>query len=179
VDSPKSKAANTLFDGSQPGTGIALPLGPDPARAGEEIRSMSTKTLIFLGLVAAAGYALTREEPPVPGGMSADTSVAVTHASIGARFHYGLGLLGARMVTNTVTKSVAETEQTLAGMKSGIKKLRGGDAMRAKEYSKRVLTRTTAARDDLILAQPIDAIRNAMEAKNLLNAVRDQVERGF
>lgn len=139
---------------------------------------MSGKTLIFFGLVAAAGYALTRSAPPAPPGATAADSVAVSQAGFGARFQYGLGALGSKMVGGSVRGSVDETEQTLRDMSAAIKKARGGDAIRAQQYAKKVVVKDSSALSDLHLGRPVSAIRNAMEAKSLLNAVRQQIERG-
>jgi len=140
---------------------------------------MSKKGLIFLALVAAAGFALTRQKPPLPDHATAADSVANAEAGYGVRFKYGLGALGAKMVGNTVRKGVAETELALKQMAPAVKKARGGDAMRAKEYSKRIVTRDSAALEDLRFGRPVSAVRNYMEAKNLVNAVREQTKRGF
>lgn len=136
---------------------------------------MSGKTLVFLGLVALAGYSLTRSAPPAPAGASSADSVAISQAGFGTRFQYGIGALGSRMVDGSVRRSVAETEQTLRDMKASIKKARGGDGIRAQQYAKKIVVMDSAALMDLHYGRPVGAIRKAMEAKSLLNSVRQQV----
>lgn len=140
---------------------------------------MSGKTLIFLALVGAAGYALTRARPPVPPTATAADSVAISQAGIGARFQYGIGALGAKMVGGSVRGSVEETEAALLALRPGIKKARGGDAARAVLYAKKIVVMDSTALEDLYYGRPVSAVRNAMEGKSLLNAVHEQIVRGF
>ena len=129
---------------------------------------MSGKTLIFLALVGAAGYGLQRNSPP-----------GVNQAGVGGRMSYGVGLVGSRMVGKAVKGMVTGTEQSLADMKSGIKKARGGDGVRAKDIAKKVTVMDSAATADLTRGRPIKAIQSAMEAKSMLNAVRQQINRNI
>lgn len=140
---------------------------------------MSGKTLVFLALVAAAGYGLSRHTPPPPPNATAADSAAVMNAGIGDRFSYGVGRVGSKMVAKLVTGMVTTTEQSLTDMRPGIKKARGGDAIRAKEFAGRVTAADSSATVNLQYGRPIKAIQDAMAAKDLLNAVRQQVQRNI
>ncbi|HUP89267.1 MAG TPA: hypothetical protein VM100_07955, partial [Longimicrobiales bacterium] len=59
------------------------------------------------------------------------------------------------------------------------KKAKGGDGIRAKEFAVRVAAADSAATVNLEYGRPIKAIQNAMAAKDLLNAVRQQVQRNI
>jgi len=133
---------------------------------------MSLKFIVFVGLVAGSGYLLTRTPPPIPPGTTASDSVALAQASIGARFHYGMGALGAKVLSPTVHGMVTETEQALKDMKTAIKNSKGPDGMRAQRFSRKIMEMDSVALEDLKYGHPIDAVRGAMEAKSLLNAVR-------
>ena len=133
---------------------------------------MSLKFIIFVGLVAGSGYLLTRNPPPIPPGTTATDSAALAHAGMGARFHYGMGALGAKMLSPTVNGMVTETEQALKDMKTAIKNSKGPDGMRAMRFSRKIMEMDSLALYNLKYGHPIDAVRGAMEAKSLLNAVR-------
>lgn len=132
----------------------------------EKRYDMSGKTLIILGLVAAAGYGLQRNQPP-----------GVDQAGVFSRMSYGLGRVGSRMVGKAVTGMVTGTEQSLVDMHAGIKKAKGGDGIRAKDFAKKVTVMDSAATAELTEGRPIRAIKSAMEAKSMLNAVRQQINR--
>lgn len=140
---------------------------------------MSGKALVLLGLLGAAGYALTRTSPPpLPNATAAD-SVAVAQAGIGTRFSFGVGRIGSKVIGSTVNGMVGQTEQSLKDMHQAIKKARGGDAIRAQQFAKKVVVMDSAALLDLQYGHPIRAVQGAMEAKSLLNAVREQVQRNI
>lgn len=138
---------------------------------------MSGKSLVFLGLVAACGYALTRTVPPVAPGASAADSAAVAHAGVGARFEYGLGAVGSRIVGNSVRGAVDQTQQSLADMRAAIKATKGSDGVRAQKYAQEVVQMDSMALVSLELGQPLKAMKASMEAKSLLNSVRAQIQK--
>jgi hypothetical protein len=138
---------------------------------------MSLKLIVVAGVVGAAGWALTKDAPPVPFNATAADSAAVSQAGIGARLEYGMGMLGGKIVGSTVRNTVHETEVSLKDLKAGIKNARGGDAARAKKYAAKVTEMDSIALLDLQYGHPIKAVKAAMEAKSLLGAVRGQVNR--
>lgn len=138
---------------------------------------MSAKMLIVLGVVAGCGYALSRTTPPVPPNATAADSVAVSQAGFGARFEYGIGALGSKIVGSTVRGMVHETEQSLADLRAGIKAAKGADGVRAKQFAADVVAMDSLALLDLQYGRPIKAVKGALEAKSLLGSVRGQVNR--
>lgn len=140
---------------------------------------MSGKTMIMLAIVGVCGYALTRDARPAPPGATAADSVAYAQAGYGARFGYGMGKLGSKIVGGSVTDMVTANEQALKEMKSDIRKAKGGEGIRARKFAEKVALMDSIATVDLAYGRPIKAVRGAMEAKNLLNAVRQQLKDPF
>jgi hypothetical protein len=140
---------------------------------------MSPKTLIVLAALGGAGWALTRTVPPPPSNASRADSAAVSQASIGARFHYGVGMLGVKVVGTTVRNSVFDTEQAIKDLQPAIKKTRGGNGMRAKKFSENVKRLDQLALDHLEHGRPIEAVQSAMEATSILGAVKSQIRTGI
>ena len=138
---------------------------------------MSVKFIVVAAVVGSAGWALTRTAPPAPPNATAADSVAVSQAGIGARLHYGVGMLGSKIVNSSVRNTVHETETSLKDLQAGIKNARGGDGQRAKKYAAKVVEMDSIALLDLEYGRPIKAVKAAMEAKSLLGAVRGQVSR--
>lgn len=136
---------------------------------------MSGKMIVFLGIVGFCGYSLTRTPPPAPPGSTAADSATYAAAGYGARFEYGVGLVGAKVVRNSVTDMINDTEQSLLDMKVALKKARGPDGARARTFAKKVEEMNAVARTDLEYGHPIKAVKGAMEAKSVLNAVRIQL----
>ncbi|HEX6559624.1 MAG TPA: hypothetical protein VF021_09175 [Longimicrobiales bacterium] len=136
---------------------------------------MSKKSLLLLVLVAAAGYGLTRATPPVPPGATAADSAAVAKAGYGARFQYGVGAVGSKLLGSSVRSMVSSTELSLKEMSGIIKKATGGEGDRARRFSKKIMVMDSAALSDLHMGHPISAFKTAMEAKSLLASVRDNV----
>jgi hypothetical protein len=136
---------------------------------------MSGKGLIFIALIAAAGYSLTRATPPVAPGSTAADSAKVASAGVGARFEYGLGALGSKVVGGTVRGMVNSNEQALEDMHASIKSATGPDGDRARKYTKKIILTDSAAVTALNLGQPLNALTMAMDGKSLLGAVRDNL----
>ena len=137
---------------------------------------MSGKGLIFIALIAAAGYALTRATPPAAPGSTAADSAKVASAGVGARFEYGLGALGSKIVGSSVRSMVSSNEQALEDMHASIKSTMGPDGDRARKYSRKIEVTDSAAITALNLGQPLNALTQAMDAKSLLDAVRDNLK---
>lgn len=140
---------------------------------------MSGKFIIFVGLLAGGGYMLTRTPPPIPPGTSAADSAAIAQAGVGARFQYGVGALFCRMVGGTVHRMVDETEASLKEMRGPLKKATGGEGLRAQKTTKRIVQMDSTALFNLEYGHPIDAVQDAMEAKSLLNSVRNNLRLGI
>ena len=140
---------------------------------------MSGKQLVFIGILAYGAYALTRNTPPTPPNASEAEIAAATHAGIGARFNYGVGNVGVHLMGGTVRGMVNETQQSLSDMHTAIKNAKGPDGMRAQQYSKKIVQMDSAAISELEIGKPIQAARIAMEAKSLLNSVRQNLQRNI
>lgn len=138
---------------------------------------MSMKMVALVAVVGAAGWALSRNPVPVPPNATAADSVAVSQAGIGGRLHYGVGMLGSKVVSSSVRSTVHETETSLKDLQAGIKNTRGGDGQRAKKFAAKVVEMDSIAMSDLQYGRPVKAVKAAMEAKSLLGAVRGQVAR--
>jgi hypothetical protein len=136
---------------------------------------MSGKTVIFLALVALAGYSLTRAKPPVAPGATPADSAAVAQAGIGARFEYGVGAFGSKVVGASVRGMVSSTEQSLKDMGAAIKAANKIGGLKAALYAKKTTQMDSVALSQLQLGHPINAVQSAMDAKSLLNSVRDYV----
>lgn len=136
---------------------------------------MSGKTLIFVALVGLAAYSLTRAKPPVAPGATAADSAAVAQAGIGARFEYGLGAFGSKIVGTSVRSMVGSTEQSLKDMAAGIKAAKSAGGVRAQEFAKKTATLDSVALTQLQMGHPVNAIQSAMDARSMLNSVRDYV----
>lgn len=137
---------------------------------------MSGKMLVFLAVIGSSGYALQRAAPPVPPDATAADSVAIAQAGVGARFQYGMGSLGSKLVGNTVRGMVDKTEQTLLDLRQPIKTAKGGEGERARKIAKKIELMDSIARMDLQYGRPIKAMRGAMEAQSLVNGVRTMVK---
>lgn len=138
---------------------------------------MSMKMVVVVATVGAAGWALTRNPPPVPPNATAADSAAVSQAGIGARLEYGVGMIGSKVVASTVRNTVHGTETSLKDLQAGIKNAKGGDGQRAKKFAAKVVQMDSLALFDLQYGRPVRAVKAAMEAKSLLGAVRGQVAR--
>lgn len=131
---------------------------------------MSAKTVILVALVVGAGYWLTRARPPVPPGATAADSAAVAQAGIGARFQYGIGSLGCKIVGSSVRGMVSGTEQSLRDMHPAVKASRD---KRAREYAAKTARLDSLAMVHLQTGHPLQAMQGAMNAKSMLSSVRD------
>lgn len=140
---------------------------------------MSGKFIFFVGLLAGGGYMLTRTPPPIPPGLAAADSLAIAEAGIGARFQYGVGALVCKMVSGTVHRMVDDSEASLHEMRGALKKATGGEGMRAVKTSKRIVQMDSSALFHLEYGHPIKAVRDAMEAKSLVNSVRANLKFGI
>jgi hypothetical protein len=137
---------------------------------------MSLKLVVFLAVVGGTGWLLTRNAPPIPPGTTASDSTALAHAGLSARFHYGVGAFGSKLLRPTVVGMVTDTHQALADMKTAIKNSKGPDGMRAQKYARRIIEMDSVAMYELEYGHPIRAARGAMEAKSLLNSVRQNLQ---
>lgn len=136
---------------------------------------MSGKSLVFIALVGVAAYSLTRAAPPLPAGATPADSAAVATAGVGARFEYGIGALGSKIIGGMVRGMVAQTEQSLVDMHDELKTEKGPSADRARNYSKKVMHSDSVALSDLTLGHPLSAMNSAMDGKSVLSAVRDNL----
>ncbi len=135
---------------------------------------MSLKTIVFVLAVGAGAFAVARAEPPAPQGEEA----AITQATMGEKLRYSVGSVGVAIVGGSVRRSVLETEQTLRDMKKSIKTAKGADGVRAREVAIKVHQMDSAAYEHLRQARPFKAMRQSMEAKSLLQAVRRNLTSG-
>ena len=144
---------------------------------------MSTKTLILMVAVGAGCYAVSRAQPPattedLAAAAAAGDTVVLANVSFGDRFQYSVGSVGSAIVGSSVRKSVLETEQSLNDLRKAIKSAKGSDGVRARDLAKKIEHMDSAAVENLHYGRPIKAMKQSMEAKSLLNAVRTRLEQG-
>jgi hypothetical protein len=134
---------------------------------------MSVKLLILVAVLGAGVYAVSQAQPPVESsnGAAAD-STAVQNVSFKARLNYSIGSVGSAIVGTSVRRNVEETQQTLQYMRKSINAASGNDGARARDLARKITYMDSVAIEDLHMGRPIKALRQTMEAKNLLNAVR-------
>ena len=140
---------------------------------------MSLKWMLFMVAVGAAAYAVGQAEPPVPTATAtAGDSIAHAGVSFGARLHYTVGSVGSAIVGGSVQKSVLENKQTLSDLSKAMKAARGADGIRAREIARKINYMDSLAIDNLYQGRPIKAMKQSVEAKSLLNAVRRNLTNG-
>lgn len=140
---------------------------------------MSLKWLLILAAVGSAAYAVGQANPPVPTATaSAGDSVALASVSFGARLQYSVGSVGSAIVGGSVQTSVLENKQTLRDLGKSMKMAKGSDGIRAREIAQKINYMDSLAIDNLYQGRPIKAMKQSMEAKSLLNAVRRNLNQG-
>ena len=140
---------------------------------------MSLKMIVFLLALGAGVYAVARAQPPVPAGaVAAGDSAAVVHVGMQEKLRYTVGSVGTAIVGGSVRRSVLETEQSLRDMRKTIKTARGADGARAREVAIKVRQMDSTAVENLRQGRPIKAMKQSMEAKSLLQAVRRNLTQG-
>ena len=139
---------------------------------------MSLKWAVFILAVGAGAFAVARAQPPAPAGASAADSTAVASVGMGEKFRYTVGSLGTKIIGGSIRRSVMETEQTLRDMKKTIKTAKGADGVRAREVATKIRQMDSVAVENLNQGRPIKAMRQSMEAKNLLQSVRRNLTQG-
>jgi NhaA family Na+:H+ antiporter len=133
-----------------------------------------------VGILAAAMLAARLGLAEKPGAYSwSQLTGAGALAGIGARLHYGVGMVGSKLVEKTVRNSVFGTQQALKDLKPAIKATRGGNGMRAKSYAAKVVALDSMALVELESGRPIKAIQATMQATSILGAVRGQIKTGI
>ena len=141
---------------------------------------MSLKWLLLLTAVGAGAYAVGQAKPPVPTATttSAGDTLAYASVSFGARLRYSVGSVGSAIVGSSVRQSVMENQQTLADLAKAIKAAKGGDGARAREIVRKINYMDSLAIENLYHGRPIRAVRQSIEAKSLINAVRRNLNQG-
>lgn len=144
---------------------------------------MSAKSLILLGVLGAGCYAVSKAQPPaspaeIAAAEAAGDTVVAAKVSFGDRFQYSVGSVGSAIVGGSVRKSVLETEQSLAELSKAIKNAKGSDGVRARDLVKKIEHMDSVAVENLHYGRPIKAMKQSMEAKSLLNAVRTRLKHG-
>ena len=137
------------------------------------------KTILLLAAAGAGVWAVSRVQPPVPTGSTAATdSMAIAEVSLGAKFQYSVGAMTGAIIGGSIKKSVQETEQSLVDLRKEIKAAKGADGVRARDLAKKITHMDSAAVENLYQGRPIKAMKQSMEAKSLLNAVRTNLKIG-
>jgi hypothetical protein len=136
--------------------------------------SVNVKLLVLVAALGGGFYAVSQAQPPVQNkdGAAAADSTAVRQVSFRDRLNYSVGSVGSAVVGTSVRRSVEDTQQSLKDMSKAIKATSGYDGIRARDLSRKITTMDSLAIDNLHMGHPIKAVRQTMEAKNLLNAVR-------
>jgi hypothetical protein len=134
---------------------------------------MSLKWLLLVAALVAGFVAVARTEPPVDTAASASSdSSAVTEVAFSDRLRYSVGSVGTAMVAGTVRRGVFDTERSLAELGKSIKDAKGSDGMRARDIARKIKYADSLAVEHLYYGRPVQAVRQTMEAKSLLNAVK-------
>lgn len=140
---------------------------------------MSAKMLLFVAALGGGVYYVSRAQPPVPAeALAAGGDSTAVNASMREKLRYSVGSLGTAIVGGSVRRSVAETEQTLSDMKKSIRNAKGGDGARARMVAIKVHQMDSAAYENLRMGRPLKAMRQSMEAKSLLQAIRRSLTAG-
>jgi hypothetical protein len=141
---------------------------------------MSLKWLLILAAVGASAYAVGQAEPPVAAAAttSAGDSITMASVSFGARLQYSVGSVGSAIVGGSVQRSVLDNKQTLADLSKAVRAAKGSDGVRVREIVRKINYMDSLAIDNLYQGRPIKAMKQSMEAKSLLNAVRRNRNQG-
>ena len=139
---------------------------------------MSLKLFVFLLAVGGGVYAVSRAQPPVPAEAIAAGDTVAVNAGMREKLRYSVGAVGTKIVGGSIQRSVLETEQTLRDMRNTIKMAKGSDGSRARSVAIKVRQMDSAAVENLRQGRPIKAMKQSMEAKSLLNAVRRNLTQG-
>jgi hypothetical protein len=139
---------------------------------------MSIKVFILAMALGSGVYAVSKAEPPLPAGTMPSDSTALASVSFMDRLQYSVGSVGSAIVGSSVRKSVEDTEQSLADLRKAIKMAKGSDGVRARDVAKKIMYMDSAAVENLHQGHPIKAMKQSMEAKSLLNAVRRNLNQG-
>ena len=131
---------------------------------------MYTKWVVLAVALGAGVVSVVRAEPPIEPGAAATAT-----AGIGQRFRYSIGSVGTALVGGTVRRSVLNTERSLSDMAVALKRAGGSDGTRARSDVRKIRHADSLAVQHLYYARPVKAVKKAMEAKNLLNAVRENL----
>jgi hypothetical protein len=141
---------------------------------------MSLRWLLILTAVGAAAYAVGQADPPVPSAttVAARDSVAVAGVTFGAKLRYSVGSVGTAIVGGSVQRSVLDNKESLHDMSKALKSAKGSDGVRAREIARKINYMDSLAIDNLYQGRPIKAMKQSMESKSLLNAVRRNLNLG-
>ena len=139
---------------------------------------MSIKFLVFAAALGAGAYSVSKTEPPIPPTATAADSVALADVSFNDRFQYRVGTVGAAILGSSIRKSVFETETTLAAMKGSIKNAKGPTGVRVRDLAKKITYIDSVAVEHLQYGRPIKAMKQSMEAKSLMNVVKNNLRTG-
>lgn len=139
---------------------------------------MSIKAFILALTLGAGIYAVSQAEPPLPSGTTPGDTVALAHVSFLDRLQYSVGSVGSAIVGSSVRKSVLDTEQSLADLRKAIRTAKGSEGVRARDVAKKIMYMDSVAVENLHQGHPIKAMKQSMEAKSLLNAVRRNLQQG-
>jgi hypothetical protein len=141
---------------------------------------MSMKWFLIMVALGSAAYAVGQADPPAS--TTATTangdSIAMASVGFGAKLQYSVGSVGSAMVGGSVQKSVLDNKQAIADLSKALKSAKGSEGMRARAIVKKINYMDSLAIDNLYQGHPIKAMKNSMESKSLLNAVRRNLNQG-
>jgi hypothetical protein len=139
---------------------------------------MSIKAFILAFAVGVGVYAVSKAEPPLPTSATPGDTVSLAHVTFMDRLQYSVGSVGSAIIGSSVRSSVLDTEQSLADLRKAIKMAKGSDGVRARDLAKKIMYMDSVAVENLHQGHPIKAMKQSMEAKSLLNAVRRNLQQG-
>lgn len=126
-----------------------------------------SKTLLVLLVAAGVGIAVTHKKSTSAAVISdagSETAVEST-AAVPAKPTI-FGKIGVRFVEGPVSRMSVRTQQMLASLKPALKKATGADGRRAAEAARKAAEFDNASREALKNAQPVRAVRAAIDARN-------------
>lgn len=140
---------------------------------------MSRKMLLTVVAVGAGAYAVGQADPPARvEKVSGADSVVFAEVSFGERLEYSVGSVGSAIVASSVQRSVLDNKQTLKDMSKAIKSAKGSDGIRAREIVRKINYMDSLAIQNLHQGRPIQAMKQSMESKSLINAIRRNLNQG-
>ena len=129
----------------------------------------------FLGVVAVVLAVVSSVDAPQPDPETSSPELmaaAVVPTGFSARVSYGFGAIGSHIASGMVVGTATSVQNDLHTLRNSLKAKKGKDGEIARQAAKTATAASQLAMENLYAADPIDAIRNAMKAKNHLDVAK-------